>query len=285
MVLLMENDSSMGSDLSDDIDDWDSSDPSIVADTDFMVNIEGFAGPLDLLLLMARTQKVDLSQISILELSDQYLSFIERVRSLRLELAGDYLVMAAWLAYLKSKLLLYVPDDDDVDAAEMARQLAFRLRRLEAMRQASEDLKSRDRLGITIFARGDGEPMTVHTKSVYSAQIYDLLSAYGDIQAAKQLSNITISPRKVFSLMEARETLVRFIGKTADWISLDRILRPWFREYGADLLASSFAASLEMVREGVLELKQSENFAPLYVRRVISDSDISVSNSSSSSAG
>ena len=250
--------------------EWsDYENPSIIApESDFTVNIDGFAGPLDLLLLMARTQKVDLTEISILALAEQYLEFVEQAKLLRLELAGDYLVMAAWLAYLKSKLLLYNPEDDEADADELARQLAFRLQRLEAMRKAGDDLKSRDRLGIEIFARGDEEPMLVHTKSVYNAQIYDLLSAYGDIQAAKQMSNVTISPRKVFSLTEARETLIRFLGKTADWVPLDRILQPWFREYGADLLASSFAASLEMVREGVLEVKQSENFAPLYMRKL-----------------
>lgn len=234
----------------------------------FTVNIEGFAGPLDLLLAMARTQKVDLKEISILALAEQYLEFVEQAKLLRLELAGDYLVMAAWLAYLKSKLLLYVPQDDETDAELLAQQLAHRLQRLEAMRQAADNLTGRHRLGIDIFARGDGEQMIVHTKKIFSAQIYDLLSAYGDIQVAKKMSNVTISPRKVFSLGEAKETLIRVLGNAADWIPLERILQPWFREYGCDLLASSFAAGLEMVREGDLEIKQSENFAPLYMKLI-----------------
>ena len=246
---------------------------------DFTVEVDGFAGPLDLLLTLARTQKVDLAKISILHLAEQYLDFVEKARLLQLELAGDYLVMAAWLAYLKSKLLLYDPEDDEADAQELAKYLAFRLRRLEAMQKAGEEIKQRNRLGMDIFARGDGEVMQILTKNIYDEKIYDLLTAYGNVQAAKKWVQVTIAPRKVFSLVEARETLMKFLGGTAEWVPLDEILRPWFKEYGADMLASSFAAGLEMVREGVVEMKQVENFAPLYMRPVqVDNSNVDTGN-------
>ncbi len=241
-----------------------------MSDPDFTVDVDGFEGPLDLLLAMARTQKVDLAKISILDLALQYLKFVEHARKLRLELAADYLVMAAWLAYLKSRLLLPdTEDEDEPSGEELAQQLAFRLQRLEAMREASTRLMNRNRLGRDIFARGDPEPVTVNRKKQFDATLYDLLSAYVIRRQNEATSTVTIAHRDVWSLADAREILANMMGRLSDWTALDAFLI----EYLADpkerpgVIASSFAASLEMVREGTLEIRQTENFAPLYMRR------------------
>jgi segregation and condensation protein A len=229
-----------------------------------VVDVQGFEGPLDLLLHLARTQKVDLAKISILALTEQYLEFIEKARQLRLELAADYLVMAAWLAYLKSKLLIPQQDDQDgASAEELAAILQFRLKRLEAMRDAANRLADRNRLGREFFARGMPEAVVVERKSLYSASLFDLLSAY-----ASQRQRNTITNVQIWSLKEARSILVRMIGSVGDWACLDAYLL----EYIADpedrrsALASSFAASLEMVREGVMEIRQEKTYAPIYMR-------------------
>jgi segregation and condensation protein A len=235
-----------------------------------VIDVEGFEGPLDLLLTLARQQKVDLAKISILALADQYLKFIEAARKLRLELAADYLVMAAWLAYLKSRLLLpEPPEPDGVSAEDMATALAQRLRRLEAIRQVAEQLLNRPQLGREIFARGLPEPIADVKRPEWSATLYDLLSAYA-VQRQKQARAIVrVAKRTVWSLAEAREAIERLVGYAADWSPLDQYLIEYMVEPAlrATVLASSFAATLELVREGRLEVHQHGAFTPLYLRK------------------
>ena len=235
-----------------------------------MIDVEGFEGPLDLLLTLARQQKVDLAKISILALADQYLAFVEEARKLRLELAADYLVMAAWLAYLKSRLLLpEPPEPDGLSAEEMATALAQRLRRLEAIRTVAEQLLNRPQLGREVFSRGRPEPIADIKRPEWSATLYDLLSAYA-VQRQKQArAYVRVPKRTVWSLAEAREALERLIGGAADWSRLDQYLLAYMVEPSlkATVLASSFAATLELVREGRLEMHQHAAFAPLYVRK------------------
>jgi segregation and condensation protein A len=235
-----------------------------------IVDVEGFEGPLDLLLALARTQKVDLAKISILALADQYLQFIEAARQVRLELAADYLVMAAWLAYLKSRLLLPEQHEPDgLSAEEMATALAQRLRRLEAIRQVAEQLLNRPQLGREVFARGQPEPIAEIRRPEWTATLYDLLSAYA-VQRQKQArSFVHVRKRTVWSLAEAREALERLIGGAADWCALDEYLIAFMVEpsLAATVRASSFAATLELVREGRIQVHQQKAFAPLYVRK------------------
>ncbi|WP_421724103.1 segregation and condensation protein A [Bauldia sp.] len=237
------------------------------AEPALVVDVDGFEGPLDLLLALARTQKVDITRISILALAEQYLAFIEEVRKLRLEVAADYLVMAAWLAYLKSRLLLPEPETDEPSGEEMAAELAFRLQRLEAMRDAAARLANRDRLGRDVFARGAPEPVSVVKYSEYSATLYDLLSAYAARRQEQAIAVVHVRRRKVWSLQEAKDILSGMIGSLADWAPLDTFLSPYLNpEDRATVTASSFGASLELVREGRIEMRQTEPFAPLYIR-------------------
>jgi segregation and condensation protein A len=234
-----------------------------------VVDVEGFEGPLDLLLTLARQQKVDLSKISILALADQYLAFIEAARKLRLELAADYLVMAAWLAYLKSRLLLPEPPaPDGISAEDMANALAQRLRRLETIRQVAEQLFNRPQLGRDVFARGQPEPIAEIKRPQWSATLYDLLSAYAGRRQAESRSHVRLPKRTVWSLADAREAIERLIGRSFDWSPLDQYLLEYLVEPSQrpTVLASSFAATLELVREGRLEMHQHTAFAPLYVR-------------------
>jgi segregation and condensation protein A len=235
-----------------------------------VIDVEGFEGPLDLLLTLARQQKVDLAKISILALADQYLAFIEEARKLRLELAADYLVMAAWLAYLKSRLLL--PDQyepDGISAEEMATALAQRLRRLEAIRHVAEQLLNRPQLGREVFARGLPEPIAEIKKPEWSATLYDLLSAYAGQRQKQARAYVRVPKRTVWSLAEAREAIERLIGQAADWCALDDYLIAYLVDpaHAATVRASSFAAALELVREGRIEVNQQKAFAPLYVRK------------------
>jgi segregation and condensation protein A len=235
-----------------------------------MVDVEGFEGPLDLLLTLARQQKVDLAKISILALADQYLAFIEEARKMRLELAADYLVMAAWLAYLKSRLLL--PEQhpaEGLSAEEMANALALRLRRLEAIRKFAEQLMNRPQLGRDVFQRGAPEPIAEIKHPQWSATLYDLLSAYSSRRQIQSRSVVRVAKRTVWSLAEAREALERLIGQSMDWSPLDQYLIAYFTDPAmtATVLASSFAAALEMIREGRLEAHQQGAFSPLYLRK------------------
>jgi segregation and condensation protein A len=235
-----------------------------------VIDVEGFEGPLDLLLTLARQQKVDLAKISILALADQYLAFIEEARKLRLELAADYLVMAAWLAYLKSRLLLPEQHEPDgISAEDMATALAQRLRRLEAIRHVAEQLLGRPQLGREVFARGLPEPIADIKKPEWTATLYDLLSAYA-VQRQKQArAYVRLPKRTVWSLAEAREAVERLIGLATDWRALDEYLIAYMVEpsHVATVRASSFAAALELVREGRVEMNQQKAFAPIYVRK------------------
>lgn len=242
----------------------------VSSDPQLTVDVDGFEGPLDLLLELGRRQKVDLAKISILALAEQYIEFIEEVRKLRIELAADYLVMAAWLAYLKSKLLIPVEEtpDDEMSGEEMAALLAFRLQRLEAMREAGKRLVNRNRLGRDFFVRGCPEPVTVDKQKEFSATLYDLLSAYASQRQRQSVSHVTISKRQVWSLSDAREILTRMLGSLGDWMPLETFLAPYIPDAEArnSAIASSFAATLELVREGKLQLRQDEAFAPLYLK-------------------
>lgn len=241
-----------------------------------VVDVEGYEGPLDLLLAMARQQKVDLSKISILALADQYLVFIEEARKLRLELAADYLVMAAWLAFLKSRLLL--PDaapSDGPSAEDMATALANRLRRLEAIREAATRLMNRAQLGRDVFARGCGEPIAEIRHQKWNATLYDLLTAYASERQRKVLARVRFAKRTVWSLADARVTLERLVGMADEWMELDTFLVSYMVEpsQSATVRASSFAAALELAREGVADLHQKEAFAPIFVRKRAGDAN------------
>jgi segregation and condensation protein A len=244
--------------------DRTSGDPALVVD------VEGFEGPLDLLLALARQQKVDLAKISILALANQYLTFIEEARKLRLELAADYLVMAAWLAYLKSRLLL--PDTQGPEgqsAEDMATALALRLKRLEAIRDVAEKLLGRPQLDRDVFSRGQPEPIAHIKRPEWTATLYDLLSAYAHQRQRSALSHVRLAKRAVWSLAEARVTLERLIGASPDWTRLDEYLLSFVVEpsLAPTVFASSFASTLELVREGLMEVHQQTAFAPLYVRK------------------
>jgi len=240
------------------------SEPSLVVD------VEGYEGPLDLLLTLARQQKVDLSKISILALADQYLIFIEAARKIRLELAADYLVMAAWLAFLKSRLLLPEPaTPDGPSAEEMATALANRLRRLEAIREAANRLMNRPQFQRDIFPRGNPEEIAEIRHPKFTATLYDLLTAYSAQRQQRVLATVHLAKRTVWSLSEARASLERLIGMAEDWSCLDEYLLSYVVDPSqkATVFASSFAAALELVREGEMEINQKEAFAPIYFRK------------------
>ncbi|QRM56923.1 ScpA family protein [Sinorhizobium sp. BG8] len=234
-----------------------------------VIDIAGFEGPLDLLLYLARIQKVDLARISVLALAEQYLAFIERAQRIRIELAADYLVMAAWLAYLKSKLLIPKQiKDEGPSGEEMAASLAFRLKRLEAMRDAATRLVNRNRLGRDVFARGAPEHIPTERRTAFEASLYDLVTAYASLRQRHAITQVTIEKRNVWSLAEARELLHRLIGEVDDWMALDQYLVRFMANPAerATALASAFAASLEMVREGHMEIRQDGAFQPIYLR-------------------
>jgi segregation and condensation protein A len=250
---------------------WEQKEERVEDGEQLRVDVEGFEGPLDLLLAMARTQKVDLAKISVLALAQQYLSFIEEARRLRLEIAADYLVMAAWLAFLKSKLLLPAEplEEGEPTGEELAALLAFRLKRLDAMRDAAAQLMTRKRLGRDVFGRGLPEPISVTKTSVYEANVYDLLKAYSQQRQRTASHTLHLEKRTVWSLKEARDELERLLGFACDWAPLDQLLAEFLvePELRRTALASSFTATLEMTREGALEIRQSKSFAPLLVRR------------------
>lgn len=248
---------------------WEDAPDRGLSEPALVIDVQGFEGPLDLLLHLARTQKVDLTRVSVLALAEQYLLFVEQARALRLELAADYLVMAAWLAFLKSKLLIpKLPGDEGESGEELAAALQFRLKRLEAMRDAAAKLVNRNRLGRDVFARGMPELVVVERTNEYTASLYDLLSAYASQRQRKEVSNVQIAHRRVWSLKDAREILQRLIGDLDDWTSLDHYLLAYIQspKDRATALASAFAASLEMVREGQIEVKQLAPFEPIFMR-------------------
>ncbi len=237
-----------------------------------VLDLDGFEGPIDVLLTLAREQKVDLTRISILQLADQFLEYVRLARRQRLELAADYLVMAAWLAYLKSRLLL--PEDEDNEdgpsGEELAEALAFQLRRLESMGEASTKLMALDQLGRDIFPRGSAESLEVVAKPTYAISLNDLLSAYAAHERRRNAPrNLRIEQTKLFSLGAAMARLSDMLGLALDWTTLEQFLPADIADplLARSALASTFAASLELVREGKLYLRQSGPFAPIYLRR------------------
>jgi segregation and condensation protein A len=255
-------------------DSWEAPerlDPEDDADA-LILELDGFEGPLDLLLALARSQKVDLTKLSILRLAEQYLDYIEAARALRLEVAADYLVMAAWLAYLKSKLLLPEKEqpNDGPSGQELAAQLAFRLKRLEAMREALASLMGRKRLGIDLFARGMPEGIRVLRSSIYQASIFDLLKAYAEQRQRNAVTEVKWGGREVWSIKQARERLAALLGGEPDWAALDKFLDEYKPSpmLNRTATASSFGATLELAREGYLEIKQNQPFGPLYLKWV-----------------
>ena len=229
--------------------------------------IDGWEGPLDLLLSLARVQKVDLAQISILQLVDQYIAYISEARALKLEIAADYLVMAAWLAYLKSCLLLPKDPEQDPSPEEIALRLQMRLQRLDAMREAGARLLGRDRVGRDVFLRGAPEGLRLVRKAMWQVRDFDLFAAYGAVRARTQPPMHVVHPRAVMTLEEAIDRVARMIGTALDWTFLESFLPstqdPQFRK---SALASSFLAALELARRGRLDIAQDEPFAPIMLK-------------------
>jgi segregation and condensation protein A len=254
----------------ENFDDFEIAGPGS-AEEALVVTVDGFEGPLDLLLTLARNQKVDIAKISVLKLADQYLEFIEAAKRINLELAADYLVMAAWLAYLKSRLVLPQEKgpDGEPTADEMAARLRWRLQRLDAMRKSAARLMGRDRLDRDVFGRGDPEPVNVIKLRTYKDTLYDLLTAYAT-DRARRLGGKAYKPEMapVLQIEEARERLERMLGKISDWSGLTRLL-PLEWQGGArrrSAMASTLLACLELARDGKLELQQMGPFEEIYVR-------------------
>lgn len=231
------------------------------------LSLDGWEGPLDLLLELARGQKVDLAQISILDLVEQYLTYLAEARALKLEIAADYLVMAAWLAYLKSCLLLPKDPEADPSPDEIALRLQMRLQRLDAMREAGARLLGRDRVGRDVFIRGEPEGLRLIRKANWQVSPFDLFAAYGVVKARSQPPMHVIHARSVMTLEEAIERVSRLLGMAVEWTAIEDFLPatddPQLRR---SALASSFVAALELARQGRLELAQDEAFARLKLR-------------------
>jgi segregation and condensation protein A len=239
------------------------------SDTELVVDLDGFEGPIGMLLVLAREQKVDLTRISILQLAEQYLAFIAEAHRLRLELAADYLVMAAWLAYLKSRMLLPdPPPDDEPTVAELAAALQFRLQRLEAMQEAGKALMGRPLLGRDLFPNGAPEGLKTVTRPVYAASLYELLKAYGDHRASCETPVLHIKAPEYYSVDDALQRLSQMIGHTVEWRQLGAFLPPQLRGgvLGRSALAATFAASLELTKSGQIELRQEMTYGPIFVR-------------------
>jgi segregation and condensation protein A len=231
------------------------------------VSFEAWEGPLDLLLALARTQKVDLREISILALVEQYLVFIDGARALRLELAADYLVMAAWLAYLKSGLLLPREAQEEPSPEELALRLQVRLQRLQAMREAGARLMARDRIGRDVFVRAAPEGLRTVRKAAWEARLFDLLRAYGQVRARGEPAVHVVARRPVMTLDDAINRVGRLVGSRLDWTRLESFLPEGVGgALGRSALASSFVAALELARQGRLDIRQEAVFAPIYLR-------------------
>ena len=247
--------------------DPDTFDLPIGADDELNLNIDGWEGPLDLLLTLARAQKVDLAAISILELVEQYLAYISEARALKLEIAADYLVMAAWLAYLKSCLLLPRDPEADPSAEEIALRLQLRLQRLDAMRDAGARMLGRDRIGRDVFVRGAPEGLRLIRMSAWHARPFDLFAAYGTVKARAMPPLHVIHPRSVMTLEEALERVGRMLGTELDWTELEAFLPPTQDpQFRRSALASSFVAALELARRGRVDIAQDAAFAPIRLR-------------------
>ena len=261
-------------------DDWSrgepaASDPLSAADRmaaeAFTVDVEGFEGPLDLLLSLSRSQKVDLRRISVLQLAEQYLGFVARVSALRIELAADYLVMAAWLAYLKSRLLLPPePGEEGPSAEDMAAHLAYQLERLQAMREAAARLMARDQKGRDFFARGAPEAVDRLRTIRYDASLLDLMRAYARIRTRDEFRPYAFDRHDIFTMEQALERMRGLLGYMGSWSDLTSFLPEGWGAAPArrrSATAAHFAAILEMAKRGQIELKQGETFAPILLRR------------------
>ena len=234
-----------------------------------VLDLDGYEGPIDVLLALARQQKVDLARISILQLAEQYLAFIAAARRLDLEIAADYLVMAAWLVYLKSRLLLPEEADDEAPSGpELAEALAFQLRRLEAMQERGRQIMARPLLGRDVFGRGDPQETEVVRRPVYEVSLFDLLSAYGENRRRRVDAVLEIEPSALYSVADAIERLAGLGLGTVDWQTLFEFLPP---EAGGGIrlrsaVASTFVAGLELARMGRIEFRQLNPFGPIYIR-------------------
>jgi segregation and condensation protein A len=253
-------------------DGFSAAGPDVIApgEGELIVNLEGFEGPLDLLLALARDQKVDLRRISMVALVDQYLSYVAQARRIRLELAADYLVMAAWLAYLKSRLLLPEPPaGEEPSGQEMADALQWQLRRLEAMQEAGARLMARPQLGKDIFARGQPEGVVVVRRTVWEVKFYDLLQAYGHQVRPKDADTYQIAPMQFFSVEDATERLGRMLGIAIDWQTLEAFLPAGLTDptKRRSAIASTFVAGLQLAKDGQIELRQTERFGPIHLRK------------------
>lgn len=241
------------------------------AEESLIVDVDGYEGPLDLLLTLARTQKVDLMKISVLHLAEQYLKFVEQARVLRIELAADYLVMAAWLAFLKSRLLLPPdPEAEGPSAEDMAAHLAFQLERLDAMRQAAARLMGRDRLGISRFQRGIPETVIRKRRTEWQAGLIDLMRAYARLKTRDEFRPYAFDRHDVFTMEQALERIRKMVGYAGEWTDLSDFLPEGWEGQGArrrSATAATFAATLELAREGRLEIRQDDTFSPITIRR------------------
>jgi segregation and condensation protein A len=238
--------------------------------TELVLDLDGYEGPIDVLLVLARQQKVDLTKISILALAEQYLGFVAAARKVRLELAADYLVMAAWLAYLKSRLLLpEPPGEDEPSGPELAAALTFQLRRLESMQDAGRRLMARPRLGVDFLPRGAPEGVTVIRRPVFELSLFDLLKAYGAQRQRRQTERLEIPVSELFTMDDLLKRLRGAMGGIVEWQKLANFLPAGLTDglVKRSAVAAAFAASLELAREGALELRQSHLFGPIYIRR------------------
>ena len=252
--------------------EFEAADDAADEGTALILDIDGYEGPLHLLLELARMQKVDLARISILELAEQYIAFIKSAQDLRIELAADYLVMASWLAYLKSRLILPKAEGEEQlpEAEELAAHLAFRLQRLEAMRRAADAFYKLPVVGDQVFVRGAPEGLRSRTSPLYQAELFDMIKAYGEIRSQATIRNHKLPKPLVLALDEARTRLARALGISLEWLSFEDLL-PAASEFADPLprrtiRASSFLAGLELAKEGKLEIRQSKAFDPIYLR-------------------
>lgn len=236
-----------------------------------IVDVDGYEGPLDLLLTLSRTQKVDLRKISVLQLAEQYLAFIDQAKALRIELAADYLVMAAWLAFLKSRLLLPPdPTEEGPSGEDLAAHLAFQLERLHAMREVSAKLMARDRLGRDFFARGIPEDVTRHRKVIFTATLLDLMQAYARIRTKDEFRPYAMDREAVMTMEQALDRMRGLIGFAGEWTDLSSYLPEGWEvdpSRRRSATAATFAASLELAKAGQVELRQSDTFAPIEIRK------------------
>ncbi len=256
--------------ISANTDDWDAVGERRAAEA-LIVDVDGFEGPLDLLLTLSRTQKVDLRKISILKLAEQYLGFVEEAKSLRIELAADYLVMAAWLAFLKSRLLLPPdPTDEGPSGEDMAAHLAFQLERLAAMRERAANLMARDRLGQDRFPRGLPEEVGTIRKITYTASLLELMQAYARIRTRDEFRPFVMDRDSVYTMEEALDRLRGMIGFAGDWTDIASYLPDGWQmdpKKRRSATASNFAAALELAKAGKVDLRQADTFAPIHLRR------------------